>query len=222
MRLFSLFWGVADMAARSIKTRCMRLSVVLLAGSPGAFAQDCYLLTCGSTDACEVAPARLTASLPSGLQIESIRGHTKVALRGEAATAECKAVGRLPQVVSADQASLYGAVQLKGRLKVSGVLRFEPNDGGALEFRPAKASFAATGKFFQQHFTRIKLDGAEPAVRVTPPPSLAQANCWQTPATAELSDFSVVVGDSSSAGTYAHKARVTSLDRFKQCTWGSE
>lgn len=222
MRLFSLLCGVADRWARSIKTRCMGLSALLLAGTPAAFAQDCYLLTCGSTDACEVEPARLVASLPAGLEIQSIRSHTKVALRGEAATAECKAVGQLPQVVSADQASLYGAVQLKGRLKVSGVLRFEPNDGGVLEFRPATASFAATGKFFQQHFTRIKLDGAEPAVRVTPPPSLAQANCWQTPATAELSDFSVVVGDSSSAGTYARKARVTSLGRFKQCTWGSD
>jgi hypothetical protein len=105
---------VADMVVRSLKTRCIGLSALLLVGIPSAFAQDCHLLACGSTSSCEVATARLVASLPAEPEILSIRSRTKVTLRGEAATAECKAVGQLPRVVSADQASLYVAIQLKG------------------------------------------------------------------------------------------------------------
>ena len=194
----------------------------LLAGAPFAFAQDCLLLTCGNDDSCEVTPAQLVASLPPGLQIRSIRGNTKVAFRGEAAVAHCSPSGRLPNIVSADRASLYGALEITGSLKVSGILRYEPNDGGELEFRPRKESFAGTGKFFKANFQRIKLDAAQPPVRVTPPSNLAQADCWQATAKAELVDFAVVIGDSSSAGAYAKQARVVELGRFSKCVWGGE
>lgn len=197
-------------------------SALLIVLTKGALAQDCVLVVCGKDDYCEVTPARVVASLPAGLEIRSIRGNTKVAMRGEAATADCKPSGRLQNIVSADRASLYGAIQVSGTLRVKGILRFEPNDGGVLEFRPTKDAFRGNGKFFNANFERIKLDEAQPPVRVAPPSSLAKADCWQASATAELSDFSVLIGDSSSAGSYARRAQVTGVHGFVKCKWGGE
>ncbi|MFN3436688.1 MAG: hypothetical protein ACK41V_03270 [Acidovorax sp.] len=53
----------------------------------------------------------------------------------------------------------------------------------------------SSGHFFKTNFARIKLDEAQPAVKIDPPPSLAKADCWQAKVAAELSDFSVLVGD---------------------------
>jgi len=60
----------------------------------------------------------------------------------------------------------------------------------------------------------------QPAVNVVPPRPLAGADCWQAQATAQLSDFSVLVGDTSAAGTYPRRARITAVHGFTRCTWG--
>jgi len=198
------------------------LSALLLAYAHAAGAQDCVRITCGQDDGCEVRPSQLTAALPPGLEIKSIRGNTKITSRGNAALLECRPAARLPSVMSADQASVYGSVQVTGKLHATGILRFEPNDGGDLEFRPGQKTFEGAGRFFKTNFTRIKLDEAQPPVDVAPPQSLAKADCWQANASAELSEFSVVIGDSSAAGTYARQAQITRISGFAKCTWGGE
>ena len=195
---------------------------ILLIVSAQALAQDCVRLICSKGDDCSIAPARLIARFPAGFKVQSIGNNTKIASRGEAGILDCSPVSRLPNEVSLDQASMYGSVQISGRLQASGILRFEPNDGGELEFRPIKATFKSTGKFFRSTFERIKLDGAQPPVTIKPPRGLAKADCWQANATAELSDFSVVIGDTSAAGTYAVRARITGVNTFTKCTWGGE
>lgn len=200
--------------------RHLLLPTLLLAFAQVAMAQDCVRVACAQGDHCEVTPSGLTAVLPPGWEIRSIRGNTKIATRGDAALLDCRPADRLAAVVSADQASIYGAVYLTGRLQARGTLRFEPNDGGELEFRPSKDTLQSNGQFFKTHFARIKLDAVQPAVKIAPPPSLAKVDCWQAKATAELSDFSVLVGDTSAAGTYARKARVTQVSGFARCTWG--
>ncbi len=198
------------------------LLLVLAAPAQPAYAQDCVRLLCaqGSDDHCAIRPARLTARMPAGFAVTSIRGNTAVATQGDAATATCAPAKRLTQEVSLDRASLYGSVEVAGQLQVSGTLRFEPNDGGELEFRPAREAFKGTGPFFRAHFKSIKLDSAQPAVNVVPPRPLASADCWQAQATAQLSDFSVLVGDTSAAGTYPRRARITAVHGFTRCTWG--
>ncbi len=210
-----------------------RLCAIALCGALGlsplgatsaqpAAAQDCVRLICGQSgdDHCSIRPARLAARMPAGFAITSIRGNTAVATQGDAATASCTAAQRLTQDVSLDRASLYGAVEVAGQLQASGIVRFEPNDGGELEFRPGREAFKGTGPFFQANFQRIKLDSVRPAVNVTPPRPLAGADCWQAQATAQLSDFSVLVGDTSAAGTYPRRARITAIHGFTRCTWG--
>jgi hypothetical protein len=198
------------------------ISTLLLASAQAALAQDCIRITCGQDDYCEVTPARLTAALPPGFQIRSIRGNTTIAHRGDAALLECRPASRLAGVVSADRASIYGSLRVTGQLKASGILRFEPNDGGELEFRPGKRTLQGGGHFFNTNFARIKLDRAQPPVKITPPNDLAEANCWQANATADLSDFSVLIGDTSAAGTYARQTRITQVSGFTKCTWGGE
>lgn len=201
-----------------------RLLFLLVACSAScAWADDCVMLVCGAGaagDACVVTPSQLVATMPRGFAITEIRGNTKVALRGDAGLAQCRPAPRLAGTVSLDQASLYGAVSVTGTLRVTGVLRFEPNDGGELAFAPAPALFAGTGKFFRSHFRSIKLDEAQPAPTIKVPANLAKANCWTAKATVELSAFSIVVGDTSAAGTYAGKARVTALRDVGECVWG--
>lgn len=194
------------------------LCLLLLSYAPAAFSQDCVLVTCGQDEYCEVAPSGLTASLPTGLAIKSIRGNTKVASRGDAALLDCRPVSRLPTTVSADESSIYGSLRITGTLRMVGVLRFEPNDGGELEFRPEQGAHPGAGKFFTANFARIKLDQVQPQVRITLPASLAEADCWQARATAELSDFSLLIGDTSAAGTYAQRARITRITSFTRCT----
>lgn len=208
--------------ARGLMHRHLLWPALLLASAQVALAQDCVRITCGQADGCEAFPSRLRAALPPGFEIRSIRGNTKIATRGEAALLECRPASRLAAVVSADQASIYGAVHVTGKLHASGILRFEPNDGGELEFRPGKETLQAGGHFFKTNFARIKLDEAQPSVKIAPPQSLAQANCWQANAKVELSDFSVLIGDTSAAGTYARQARITQASGFTQCTWGGK
>lgn len=214
--------GSAVRVARGLGSRNLLWPTLLLASTQVALAQDCVRIACGQADGCEVSPSRLTAALPPGLDIRSIRGNTKIATHGEAALLECRPASRLAAAVSADQASIYGAVQVTGKLQASGILRFEPNDGGELEFRPGKETLRAGGHFFKTNFARIKLDEAQPPMKIAPPQSLATANCWQAHAKVELSDFSVLIGDTSAAGTYARQARITQASGFTQCTWGGK
>lgn len=202
--------------------RHLLLSTLLLASAQAALSQDCARIDCGEDDRCEVTPSRMTAALPPGFEIRSIRGNTKIAKHGEVTLQECRPASRLAVVVSADQASIYGSVQVTGKLQASGTLRFEPNDGGEFEFRPGKATLQNGGHFFKTHFTRIKLDQAQKFARIAPPRVLAKADCWQANATAELSDFLVLIGDTSAAGTYARQARISGVSGFTQCTWGGE
>ncbi|RYE79796.1 MAG: hypothetical protein EOO80_05485 [Oxalobacteraceae bacterium] len=202
--------------------RHLLASILLLASAQAALAQKCIRIACDQGDYCEVAPSRLTAALPPGFEIRSIRGNTKIASQGEAALLECRPASRLPVMVSADKASIYGSVHVTGKLHASGTLRFEPNDGGELEFRPDRETLQVAGRFFKTNFMRIKLDEAQPSVKVAPPKSFASADCWQANATAELSDFSVLIGDTSAAGTYARQARVTQVNGFTKCTWGGK
>ncbi|MBX9900691.1 MAG: hypothetical protein K2Y28_07895 [Burkholderiaceae bacterium] len=187
-----------------------------------ASAQDCVRLICAKGDDCSITPARLTAKFPAGFEVTSIGSNTKIASRGDAGTLECKPVSHLTNEVSLDQISIYGNLKIVGKLQATGILRFEPNDGGELEFRPNKETFKNTGKFFTRAFERIKLDSAQPSVGIKPPKNLSKADCWQASATAELSDFSVTIGDTSSAGTYAMRARITEVKNFTKCTWGGE
>ncbi len=207
------------------RTTALRGALVLpfiwAASAQPAAAQDCLRLICGQgSDHCAIQPARLAARMPAGFAVTSVRGNTLIATRGEAATASCPPAQHLPREVSLDRASLYGSVAVAGQLQASGTLRFEPNDGGELEFRPGREAFKGTGPFYRAHFQRIKLDSAQPAVKVTPPRPLAGADCWQAQATAQLTDFSVLVGDTSAAGTYAQRARITAVHGFTRCTWG--
>ncbi|KFN43040.1 hypothetical protein [Arenimonas oryziterrae] len=195
---------------------------VLALASQCALAQDCVVVDCGKGDRCDVAPTHLTATLPAGLVIRSIRGDTQLFLRDGASDTTCRRVTRLSAPVSLDHSRVYGAIALTGTLRVRGLVRFEPNDGGVLEFRPAKRTFLRTGKFFNANFQRIKLDEAMPPVHLVPPKRLGNADCWQASATAELSGFHVLVGDSSSAGSYAQRARLTNLGDFTRCQWGGD
>lgn len=187
-----------------------------------ASAQDCVRLISTKGDDCSITPARLTAKFPAGFEVTSIGNNTKIASRGDAGILDCKPASRLANDISLDQATLYGSVKITGKLKAIGILRFEPNDGGELEFRPSKETFKNTGKFFSRTFERIKLDIAQPSITIKPPQDLAKADCWKADATAELSDFSVTIGDTSSAGTYAMRARITKVNNFTKCTWGGE
>lgn len=205
-----------------LMNRHLLVSAVFLASAQASLAQDCIRISCAQGDSCEVTPSRLTAALPQGFEIRSIRGNTKIANRGDAALLDCRPAGRLPFMVSADQASIYGSLRVTGKLQASGIVRFEPNDGGELEFRPAKEVLQTAGQFFNANFRRIKLDEAQAPVKITPPQSLAKADCWQANASAELSDFSVLIGDTSAAGTYARQARITQVSGFTKCTWGGK
>lgn len=216
--------GRSPKLCASVLLGALVLLLVGAASAQPAAAQDrCVRLICGQgseDDYCTIRPARLVARMPAAFAIVAIRGNTSIATQGDAATANCAPAKRLPQEVSLDRASLYGSVEVTGQLQANGILRFEPNDGGELEFRPGREAFKGTGPFFRTHFQRIKLDSVQPAVNVTPPRMLAGADCWQAQATAQLSDFSVLVGDTSAAGTYPRRARITAVHGFTRCTWG--
>lgn len=172
------------------------------------------------TQACTVPTHSLSASLPPGLRVTAIRGHTGFSEQGEATGPACAQVVQLEKPLSLDTGSMYGAIQIEGKLSTTGTLRYEPNDGGVLEFRPAPATLRRGGNFFQREFVHLKLDQAKPATTVTPPPALQSASCWQADAALEATDFWVVVGDSSSAGTYVQQRKLTGVRNFRACEWG--
>lgn len=198
------------------------LCAFLFVSSKGALGQDCVQLDCGKNVDCNVTSSMLAASLPAGLEIKSLGSGTRISFVYDAAIADCRASRAFPKGASADQATFRGTVQVKGTLRASGIVRFEPNDGGNLEFRPAISTFVGTGNFFRSNFRQIKLDEAQPSVVVTPPRSLAKVNCWQATAKAQLTDFSIVIADTSSAGSYARVARISKVSGFSKCEWGGK
>lgn len=52
---------------------------------------------------------------------------------------------------------------------------------------------------------------------IAPPQSLATADRWQESAKAKLTDFSVLIGDTSVTGTYAQQAKITQVGGFPRC-----
>jgi hypothetical protein len=206
-----------------------RLVFVLIFGASlgaqlSAFASDCFLvlsrLDGDRYDVGQISPSNLTAALPPGFFITSIRNFTYVILRGDAFGEQCTRVTKLPSPISLDAASVYGQISISGKLKWRGVLRYESNDGGRLEFVPNKNYLATGGRFFQDGFTRLKLDEAMPTVSLSPPRQLKSANCWQAKAILEASGFSMLAGDSSLAGTYVEKAQLRDVSDFRRCQWG--
>ena len=102
--------------AQGLMTRHLLLSTLLLAPAQAALAQDCVRVACAQGDHCEITQFALTAVLPPGLEVRSIRSNTKIATRGDAALLDSRHAGRLAAVVSANQASIYGAVYVAGKL----------------------------------------------------------------------------------------------------------
>jgi hypothetical protein len=188
----------------------------------------CFLVTCHTigkeTDDCSVKTSNLKANLPSGLSISKIRGRTVVATDNDARyDRECVQVSQLPMQISLDQGSIYGALEITGTIKATGVLRYEPSDGGEFDFIPDATAFLHNGRFFRpKFFGRLKLDQAKPHITVQPPKSLAKATCWQALATIEARDFHLLVGDSSSAGPWVQHLRLTNVRDFAACTWGGK
>lgn len=200
--------------------------ICMSAMSFSAFASDCVLIMCkpngeGSSE-CAVSPSRISAAMPSGLSIKAIRGYTAVSPhdRDASHTRGCRKASRLPEPVSLDQGSIYGAVEITGTLRTNGVLRYEPNDGGELMFLPDKTLFEKTGPFFRREFAMLKLDVAKPQSSVRPPKSLANANCWTAKAAIIATDFDLIVGDTSAAGNYVGRMSITNAHEFRQCEWG--
>ena len=159
-----------------------------------------------------------------GLSIKALRGYTAVAPHDSEAsyTRACRKVSRLPQPVSLDQGSIYGAIEITGTFRANGVLRFEPNDGGELMFLPEKALLEKAGPFFRSKFEMLKLDVAERQSSVRPPKSLANANCWIAKATITATDFDLIVGDTSAAGNYVRRMTITNAHTFRPCEWGKQ
>ncbi|MGZ5127745.1 MAG: hypothetical protein ACXWC1_33685, partial [Burkholderiales bacterium] len=96
---------------------------------------------------------------------------------------------------------------------------YEPNDGGEFSFRP-HLPFKTSPKIFLRNFESIKLDRVSPPLSVRTPAQVRSADCWEATATASFRDFSVVVEDSSNAGTYALKALISKIQGFARCEWG--
>ena len=208
------------------------VAVVLLAGlSLGAqsasFTDRCFLVMCsvqGSyNDTCSIAPSKLKAVLPPGFSITSIRNFTYVSPRqysGGEFGEQCPRVTRLPLPISLDVGNVYGAIPMAGTLKSAGTLRYEPSEGGTLEFRLSRESLGNGGRFFREQFVRLKLDSAKPTPSVAPPKQLMDANCWQATAVLEATGFSLLIGASSEAGTYVESARLSDVRDFRACRWG--
>ena len=194
--------------------------------SLSTLAADCYLIMCkpagDASSECTVSPSRMSAAMPPGLTIDGIRGYTAVAPHDSNASYSraCEKTSRLPQPVSLDEGSFYGAIQISGTLRTNGVLRYEPNDGGELWFLPEKSLFEKAGPFFRKEFEMLKLDTANPQATIRPPKSLANANCWIAEATISAAGFDLVVGDTSAAGNYVRKTTITNAHAFKKCEWG--
>lgn len=200
--------------------------VCLSVTSFSALAADCYLIMCkpagDHASECTVSPSLMSAAMPLGLTIDGIRGHTAVAPhdRDVSYSRTCQKVSRLPQPVSLDEGSIYGAIQISGTLHANGVLHYEPNDGGDLWFLPEKTLFEKAGPFFRKEFETLKLDAATPQATISPPKSLKNASCWIARATMSASGFDLVVGDTSSAGNYVRRMSITNVHSFRRCELG--
>lgn len=204
------------------------LAGISLGAQSASFTDKCFLVMCsvqGSyNDACSVAPSKLTAVLPPGFSITSIRNFTYVSPRqysGGEFGEQCPRVTRLPLPISLDVGNVYGAISIAGTLKSEGILRYEPNEGGTLEFWLPRDSLMNGGRFFRGAFARLKLDSAKPTPSVSPPKRLKNANCWQAKAVLEATGFSLLIGASSEAGTYVERARLSDVRDFQACSWGA-
>jgi hypothetical protein len=89
---------------------------------------DCLLLMCRvngiESDQCKIAPSNLTAKIPNGFSISSIRSHTYVILKGDKFGEQCVRIPQLSSPVSLDRARVYGAISVTGHLKTSGIVRY--------------------------------------------------------------------------------------------------
>lgn len=158
--------------------------------------------------------------MPKGFSITSINDNAVISTHREIDFEACRQAQALPHPISLDNGSLYGGMAVSGTLRATGVLRYEPNDGGELEFRPDAKAFAGTGSFFQTYFNRLKLDSAQPLPAVAPPHTLRNADCWQAKASIVATDFRILVGDTSAAGVYVDKLQLDDVREFTACQWG--
>lgn len=203
---------------------CLILAVFLPAPARPGDSTECFRLIChdggNASDHCTAPSSNLSAKMPRGFSITSVNGNAAISAHSETGFQSCAQTPALRRPISLDSGSLYGGMAVSGTLRATGVLRYEPNDGGELEFRPDAEAFAGTGPFFRAHFNRLKLDSAQPSPVVVPPPALRNADCWQAKASIVATDFRVLVGDTSAAGVYVDKLRLDDIREFTACQWG--
>ncbi len=196
-------------------------TLAIFCSQAGAAPGKCFELICitegNDFPDCPMPPVNLSANLPKGFAIKEIDGYMRIAPIGNIHEGSCKRVKRLPFMVSLDTSDMGGTLNITGTFTASGILRYEMSEGALLEFTPSLSTFKGAGIFFREKFERLNLDEAQPSPSITPPRSLHHNSCWQAKATIRATDFSVRVGDSSLAGTYVRKLRISDVHDFRAC-----
>ncbi len=116
--------------------------------------------------------------------------------------------------------SLDGEFLLKGELRLTGYVRYEPSDGGDLWFRPS-VPVLKLQTAFEPNFREFALrqESAYSKFRLSKHVR-AKSICSQAKADVAFRDFEVLVNDSDDAGISPMNIEVKSVARFSPCKRG--
>lgn len=193
------------------------LIALLLLCSPIAFAQRCYQVSCGADGVCAVPASKSLARLPTGLRIDRFSGYLYD--QHEAlSNSNCEIVKKLPNGFSFDNRgwSVLGGIHLRGKIRLSGVLRYDPSPGGDYRMEIDK-KLLNRGSFFNREFYDINLDVAGKKISKMAPLVLREAACWEVKAEIEVFGISIEKSEGCTVGTAADKVKIVRLHKFKTC-----
>ena len=112
----------------------------------------------------------------------------------------------------------HGQIFIGGRIRLSGVLAYEPGNSGDAWFFPQPALISPQYKALAAELRSLKFIGDRSLAKFGFSQSLLSSNCFRANANIEIDGISLLIGETDEAGAYPIFFNVLNVSGVKKCS----
>jgi hypothetical protein len=204
--LLAVGFSIFSIPALAAQDRCKELSETLSASQ-----QSSVVCHCGNE------LSKLEVTLPKGTHLEAVCGLISI----DPNTGAGKQIDLNKFNISLDKSDSsgnlpLGHIYLKGEMVLTGEVKIEPSDAGAVWFYPNNLDFPKK-TVFTAKFNVIKINNEDDYKNLHATKFLSQGGCWFAKAKIKMIGMEVNLSDTDYEGVYPSKIEVLKVTAFNSC-----
>lgn len=155
----------------------------------------------------------LEATLPNPLKVVAVGGlqwadHREIDLSRQKVSLDHYTNGDVP----------HGEIFIGGRVRLSGILEYEPGPAGDAWFIPQPALISPQNKALAAELSSIKILDGRDLSKFGFPQSLLDSDCFNANVAVEIDGIRVLIGETDEAGAYPINIKVLNVSGAKKCS----